>query len=63
MKFGNLLEICFWLNLAVKVLKEHFKVTKIAKFESDMLKKKTNEDMAPQSRVILQTIFLCACWG
>ena len=33
--------------------KEHLKITKIAKFESDLLK--TNEDTAPQSRETLQT--------
>ena len=32
---------------------EHLKITKTAKFESDLLK--TNEDTAPQSREILQT--------
>ena len=33
--------------------KEHLKINKVAKFESDMLK--TNKDMHPQSRKILQT--------
>ena len=33
--------------------KECLSVSKIAKFESDLLK--TNEDRAPQSRLILQT--------
>ena len=33
--------------------KEYFKISKIAKFESDLLK--TNEDVAPQSREILET--------
>ena len=32
-------------------LKERFKISKIAKFESDLLK--TDEDIAPQSRQIL----------
>ena len=35
-------------------LKERFKISKIAKFESDLLK--TDEDIAPQSRQILQTL-------
>ena len=33
--------------------KERIEISKIAKFESDLLK--TNEDTAPQSREILQT--------
>ena len=33
--------------------KECLKISKIAKFESDLLK--TNDDTAPQSREILQT--------
>ena len=33
--------------------KERLKISKIAKFESDLFK--TNEDIAPQSREILQT--------
>ena len=33
--------------------KKHLKISETAKFESDLLK--TNEDMAPQSREILQT--------
>ena len=35
-------------------LKERFKISKIAKFESDLLK--TDEYIAPQSRQILQTL-------
>ena len=38
--------------------KERFKISKIAKFESDLLK--TNEDIASQSREILQTFVR---WG
>ena len=38
--------------------KERFKISKIAKFESDLLK--TNEDIASQSREILQTF---VWWG
>ena len=38
--------------------KEHLKMSKIAKFESDLLK--TNEVIAPQSRKILQTF---VWWG
>ena len=38
--------------------KERLKITKIAKFESDLLK--TNQDIAPQGREILQTF---VCWG
>ena len=37
---------------------ERPKISKIAKFESDLLK--TNEDIAPQSREILQTF---VSWG
>ena len=37
--------------------KERLKISKIAEFESDLLK--TNKDIAPQSREILQTFV----WG
>ena len=37
--------------------KEHYKISKIAKFESDLLK--LNEDIAPESREILQTFVWC----
>ena len=33
--------------------KEHLKISEVAKVESDFLK--TNEDIVPQSRVILKT--------
>ena len=38
--------------------KEYLKISKIAKFQSDLLK--INEDIAPQSRGILQTF---VWWG
>ena len=37
--------------------KEYLKISKTAKFESDLLK--TNEHVAPQSREILETLY----WG
>ena len=41
--------------------KEHLTTSKIAKFESDLLK--TNEETTSQSREILQTFVWCVCGG
>ena len=43
----------WWANIHLNGWKEHLKICKVAKFECALLK--TNEDIAPKSRIIKQT--------
>ena len=55
MKFGTLVEICLFCHIwQGKGQKSALRLVKLAGFKVFLLK--TNEDLAPQSRQILQTL-------